>query len=46
MTECAKMSHIYYSFALLQRLCSVAKRALREKSVTQGALLLFFLEGD
>ena len=34
--------HTYYNCALLQKIYLTIKRALREKSVPQGALLLFF----
>lgn len=34
--------HTYHNYALLQKIYLIAKRALRETPVPQGALLLFF----
>ena len=45
MTRCAtRFTYIYngYNYAILQKIYLTIKRALREKSVPQGALLLFF----
>lgn len=49
MTRCERMcatrfTYIYngYNYAILQKIYLIAKRALRETPVPQGALLLFF----
>ena len=48
MTRCAtRFTYIYngYNYAILQKIYLIAKRALRDKSVPQGALLVFFGRG-
>ena len=44
MTRCAtRFTYIYngYNYAILQKIYLIAKRALREKSIPQGAFLVF-----